>query len=47
MVYSKPAVHILGNAIAVITDINGNPKRMNTTDGPINGHSQPAYDLDE
>lgn len=47
MAYSKPTVRILGDAIAVITDINGNPKKTSTTDGPVGGHSQPAYDLDE
>lgn len=47
MTYNKPTVHVLGDAVAVITDINNNPKRTSTTDGPVGGHSQPAYDLDE
>jgi hypothetical protein len=47
MTYSKPEVHILGNASAVIELING-VKQSATTDGftdPM--HVTPAYDLDE
>jgi hypothetical protein len=48
MKYSKPEVRILGNAVAVITDMQGNPKKSNVPDGTQGAiHSVAAYDLDE
>ncbi len=46
MTYSKPEVHTLGSASAVIESIT--PKPLNPTDGVSNPrHNTPAYDLDE
>jgi hypothetical protein len=49
MLYTKPEVSILGNASAVIEQIN--PPRKGTTpgDGPVGAVLTPpaAYDLDE